>query len=256
MPSLQTRALILRHTHDREHDRMLVVLTPERGQLRLRARGTKKSISKLGGSLEPLLEVDLQLAHGRTLDVITGSVIRDRFLPLRQHITKLVAAQWLLELIEHMTKPDQHTAEVYELALAELHALEARPNSAGYVWLGLQRSAWCLLSHEGFAPNPNQCAACGKVFGREALAFEAHRGFVHAHEAGQDSRHISPVALRFLQTNETPEDVREAFREIHPLLETLIHTTLDQPLRSERVLQHVVRLEQLSAHRQRATLVV
>ena len=221
--------------------------------MRVRARGTKKSVSKLGGSLEPLMEVDLQLAHGRIFGVVTGSQIRNRFPKLREEVISLVAGQWLLELVEKITKPDQPSPEVYVLTMEGLDDL-GKQTTAGHIWLSLLRTAWLLLRHEGFAPDLSVCAVCGQLLPKTETSFDPTRGFVHSREARADSITLLPPTLEFLQDHKLPSDVREVFRVVFKLVEHFIHQTFDQPLRSEKVLHRVMRQAQLSEQRQRGTL--
>lgn len=223
-------------------------MTPDHGQLRIRARGTKKSVSKLGGSLEPLTEVDLSLASGRHLDQVIGAVVRRHWPGLRRDATTIVAAQWFLELIERVTKPDQHGAALYDLVVGELEAMERETAlSPGRLWLGLCRRAWQVLDHEGFAPATDHCARCQKTFTNdEAVAYEPTRGFVHIDEGAADFTTLSSEAMAVLRLGACDGADRAAFRSVYSTLQDVIHRTIDRPLNSERVLKSVVRAAALS----------
>lgn len=248
MAVLHTKALILRHVPEREHDRVLTVLTPEHGQLRLRARGTKKSVSKLGGSLEPLTEVDLSLASGRHLDQVIGAVLLRRFNGVRQDAATIVAAQWFLELVERLTKPGQVGSALYEIVIEELIAMENEPRSSpGRLWLRLCRRAWRVLDLEGFAPSIEHCARCQKNFhDDESVSFEPTRGFIHTTEGSAELTRLTPAALGVLRNGDCEMADRAAFRSVYAVLQDVLHRTIDRPLNSERVLQSVVRAAALS----------
>lgn len=247
MAILRTTALILRHSPDREHDRVLTVLTPEHGQMRLRARGSKKSTSKLGGSLEPLTEVDLTIAEGRTVDQVIGSVIRRNFTTLRQDVISLVAAQWFLELIERVTKPGQAAPELYELVTSSLAGLaEEQAWPAGRRWLGLYRRAWEILSHEGFAPSLYSCAICHRVLTADDVHYHPGYGFIHAAEADATAWLVPTETYLYLTTNQTQVAERQTWVQLHRLLEQIMFRTLERPLASDRVLRAVMRTSTLS----------
>lgn len=246
MAVVRTRAIVLRHTTDREHDRILTVLTPQAGQLRLRARGTKKSVSKLGGSLEPMTEVDVNIADGRTIGLVTGSVILDRFDRLRSDAVGLTMAQWFMELVEAMTKPGQASAELYGLTARGLRAMaEESSRSVGYRWLMLCRRAWQLMTHEGFIAPLDTCSVCHRALSDEETVYDPRHGFMHRAEAQPGHLVLSPATIAFLRDGQSPLDERPVFTEAHSLIEALIHHTLDRPLRSERVLRSIVRLAKL-----------
>ena len=70
--SLYRDAGVVLRTHKLgEADRIITLLTRERGLVRAAAKGVRKTTSRFGGRLEPFMHVDLQLAEGRSLDIIT-----------------------------------------------------------------------------------------------------------------------------------------------------------------------------------------
>ncbi len=245
---IQTRALILHHSDHREHDRLLTVLSPELGKIQVRARGSKKGISKLGGSLEPVTEVDLTIANGRQLDVVTGSIILERWPQLRQDVVGLVAAQWLLELIEKVTKPNQPEPELYQQLKNMLSAIQAEAGqSEGRRWIQLLRRAWNILQHEGFVAESRICSRCHRMIEPGQHAFDPLHGWLHRREAGPHAQSVSAAAVDFLNGQPAQDDPKKIFHVTHRLVQSVIEQTLDQPLRSERVLQKVMRVSKLSA---------
>lgn len=243
-----TSAIILRHADERERDRNIVALTPEHGLLRLRARGTKSSTAKLSGSLEPLTEVTLTYADGRTTGVITGAVIRHRFPMLHQDLIALVSAQWLAELVERVTKIGQAVPAVYhilQVSLDKLGQLVDRPS--GHRWLQLDLIGIQILEIEGFVPPLNHCPKCQRPMPAERIAYDSHLGFVHLDESSPDGIELSQSTIEVLQGAEIGTDVKNLFREIHPLTESLIMHTFDRRLASQPVLRAVFRTDRLSA---------
>lgn len=245
MSVIRTKALILRHTTDREHDRLLTLLTPS-GQHRVRARGTKKSVSKLGGSLEPMTEVDINIADGRTVGLVIGSILLDRFESLRQDVVAMTMGQWFLELVEAVTKPEQSAEEVYDMTVRSLHELADETGlSVGRRWMALCRRALRLMQHEGFAPPMDNCSVCHRPLSDDDCVYTSRQGFVHATEARDAPLKLSQATVRYLRRGTPPENEREVFSQTHKLIETLVHHTLDRPLKSERVLRTVIRTAKL-----------
>ena len=54
-----------------EADRIITLLTRHHGRVRAVAKGVRKTTSRWGSRLEPFTHVDLQLAVGRSLDIVT-----------------------------------------------------------------------------------------------------------------------------------------------------------------------------------------
>jgi DNA repair protein RecO len=75
MQTFRTEAIILRRTNYGEADRILNLLTPERGKLSAIAKGVRKSKSKLAGGLELFATCDVTLLGGKS-DMFTVSSAR------------------------------------------------------------------------------------------------------------------------------------------------------------------------------------
>ena len=60
-----------------EADRIITLLTRHHGRVRAVAKGVRRTTSKFGSRLEPFTHVDLQLAEGRILDIVTQAETLD-----------------------------------------------------------------------------------------------------------------------------------------------------------------------------------
>ena len=79
MPTYRDEAVVLRTHKLGEADRIITMLSRGRGKIRAVAKGVRRTTSKFGARLEPFSHVDLQLAVGHTLDVITQAESLDAF---------------------------------------------------------------------------------------------------------------------------------------------------------------------------------
>src|SRR3546814_9324179 len=79
MPLYRAEAVVLRTHKLGEADRIISLLTREHGLVRAVAKGVRRTTSRWGSRLEPFTHVDLQLAEGRNLDVITQAETIDQF---------------------------------------------------------------------------------------------------------------------------------------------------------------------------------
>jgi DNA repair protein RecO (recombination protein O) len=74
MQPFRTQAIVLRRTNFGEADRVVSLLTPERGKISAIAKGVRKPKSKLAGGLELLAVCDLTLVEGRgSMALITSA---------------------------------------------------------------------------------------------------------------------------------------------------------------------------------------
>ena len=79
----KTPGIVLTRFDLGEADRVLTVLTPHEGKLKVIAKGVRKPTSRLGGSLEPFAELHLVLARGRTFDIVTQASVAEAWLAFR-----------------------------------------------------------------------------------------------------------------------------------------------------------------------------
>ena len=70
MPTYRDEAIVLRTHKLGEADRIITLLCRDHGKVRAVARGVRRTSSRFGGRLEPFSHVDVQLAVGRSLDVV------------------------------------------------------------------------------------------------------------------------------------------------------------------------------------------
>jgi hypothetical protein len=82
-----------------EADRVLTVLTPRLGKLRVVAKGVRRTRSRIGGGLQPFSDVQLVLGVGRTFDVVTSSSLEDPHLGLRNDLHSTAAAWSALAVV-------------------------------------------------------------------------------------------------------------------------------------------------------------
>ena len=158
----------------------------------------------------------------------------------------MTMAQWFLELVESVTKPDQPAEELYEQVREMLLMMENEQElTSGQRWLLLNRRALQIMIHEGFAPAMDACSVCHQSLGEDAISYDAQQGFVHNKDAHDGALSLSSASTAFLRDGRQPENDRAVFRQTHELVERLVHHTLDRPLKSERVLRTVVRTTKL-----------
>lgn len=129
--SYQIRAIVLKRINIGEADRLVTVFSREQGKLRLLARGIRRLNSRKKGHLELFTQVKLQVAGGKTLDMITEALTVNSFPSLRRNLNRVRIACLLLELVDKLTAENQEHAEVYDLlagALGELDGITAKSN--------------------------------------------------------------------------------------------------------------------------------
>jgi DNA repair protein RecO (recombination protein O) len=168
----QTEAIVLRGIDFGEADRILTLLTPRHGKLKAIAKGVRRPISRQAGHLELFNHVDLLLAVGRELDVITQSQVKNPFRGLRENLERTSHAYYLAELVDHLVEDRVDAPEVFELAQEGLAALDSSGNGR----LVLVQAQLALLGESGFGPELFQCVGCRTELRPEVNAFAPASG--------------------------------------------------------------------------------
>ncbi len=236
-----------------EADRVLTVLTPHLGKLRVIAKGVRRPRSRIGGGLEPLGQVDLVLAVGRTFDVVTQSQLLDPHLGLRADLHATAAAWYLAELADRFCEERAESAAAYALLGEGLTGLDAAPSVAARD--GIARAFELhLLDAMGYRPELRACIECGAEIGPGRNLYASVAGGVVGPECGHGALSavaISPAALkamRHFQRVPLEEAARLSMsrpvgREVERHLHATVSAVLERELRSRDFLDEVRRLE-------------
>ncbi len=172
MPTYQTTAIVIGRTNFGEADRVVRLLTPDHGKVSSVAKGVRKIKSRMAGHLELFGEVNLMLATGHNLDVITSA----RLIWYPHHLAGDFAALPLAfsfaTAIDRLVEPGHGSYKLYEALRETIHALDEHgESSALQLWFKLR-----LLDNLGYRPDLTGCAVCGKADAGESYALSASRG--------------------------------------------------------------------------------
>jgi len=155
----KTEAIVLRGRKLGEADRILTLFSPAFGKMEAKAKGVRKTTSRLSGHLQPLNHCMLQLAQGHVSDVITGCETLASFRGLRDNLERLSRALYAAELTDRMTAEHVQSLPTYRLLLDTLARLESGPDSD----TALRFFEMRLLDQSGFRPEVERCVGCGNA---------------------------------------------------------------------------------------------
>lgn len=124
MTYYKTQGVLLRRHNLGEADRILTLLTPDQGKIKVVAKGVRKGRSKMAGHLEPFVVVDLHIAKGRNLDIITSARGQRYYNPAHSQLDQLALAHLLLEICDKVLTEQQPQPEAYALLAECLGAIE------------------------------------------------------------------------------------------------------------------------------------
>src|SRR6478736_9748034 len=153
-------AIVLRTHKLGEADRIITLLTRQHGRVRAVAKGVRRTTSRFGSRLEPFTHVDLQLAEGRNLDVITQAETITPFSSgLGQHYDRYTAGTVMLETADRLVAEEKEpSVQHFLLLVGGLRAMVAGDRGPGQV---LDSYLLRSLAVAGYAPSFEHCARCG-----------------------------------------------------------------------------------------------
>ncbi len=200
----RTEAIVLKRSDFGEADRLLTVFTPGRGKLRLIAKGVRKPTSRKSGHVELFTHVNLLVAVGRNLDIVTQAEAMEYYRPLREDLLRTTYAYYVAELLDAFAAERDENPQQYVLlrdVLGWLSETNDLPLVARYYELH-------LLSLAGYQPQLHVCVHCKQVIEPVDNYFDAGLGGVLCPRCGRNQVSAHAISLnalkvlRFLQTRE------------------------------------------------------
>jgi DNA repair protein RecO (recombination protein O) len=160
MPSYRAEAIVLRTHKLGEADRIITLLTRDRGKVRAVAKGVRRTKSKFGARLEPFSRVDLLVFEGKNLDIITQAESLNAYgQDLALDYSLWTAGQTMLETADRLSPEESISAEAqYLLLVGALRTLVTGEHAPSLV---LDAYLLRSLAMAGYAPTLDACVICG-----------------------------------------------------------------------------------------------
>ncbi len=172
MKELLDEAVVLRTYTSGEADRVAVLWTRHHGKVRILAKGVRKTGSRMGGSLEPMAHVTVDLVKSRGDLYVTRNVThRTRFATLRDSYDRIAAGLAVVEVIDAIPTEEVIDEAVFDLLLRVLTTLD---NTEYEPTLVPASFFFKLLALDGSAPVLSECVSCGSP--GPLVAFNAEVG--------------------------------------------------------------------------------
>lgn len=158
MASYAAHGVILHRLQLGETDRVVTLLSQERGKVAAVAKGSRKPGGKLTGATELFTYGRFLLAEGRNLDIITQCEVIEGFTSLRENLDLLARAAYVCELADHMLDDRQPSPSTLDLLLWALHVLATGPHLPDVLVHSFEIR---VLQDRGYGLELRQCVRCG-----------------------------------------------------------------------------------------------
>jgi DNA repair protein RecO (recombination protein O) len=153
-------AVVLRTHKSGESDRVVVLWTREHGKVRVFAKGIRKTTSRLGGTLEALAYVRVNLAETRGEFYVARHVAHlERLSTLRSSYDRINAGYAVVEVVDAIPSDDVADEGIFDLLVRVLLTLDNDEFEPALVPASF---FFKLLALDGSQPVVDGCVNCGR----------------------------------------------------------------------------------------------
>ena len=157
-----TDGLVIRVTDRDDSDKLMTVLTPDRGQIAVIAKGARSMHSKMLPLVQPYTYANFEIYEKNgSLGWLRGGSVIEPFYGVRNDLDNLSLAAYLAEVGADITGEGEPAVDILRLLLNSLYALSAglRPP-----WIIKGVFELRAAGFSGFMPEFDGCAVCRKAF--------------------------------------------------------------------------------------------
>lgn len=169
---LVVNAVMLRSADYGENDKILALLTAEKGKISAGIKGVKKAAAKLKFAAQPFCFAEYVLScRGERYTVINASEC-ESFYDLRTDINKFYAASAVCEAANALTLEGDECREIFYACIKTLTAICGGDESSALIEFLL-----FALKASGYGINAEDCVLCGAALrGEDRLRFDMDAG--------------------------------------------------------------------------------
>lgn len=154
----KTDGVVLRETAYQEADKLLTVLTRDRGRVTLRARGVRGQRSPMKAACQLLAFSEFTVFESRGGMRVQEAVAKEMFLELRSDLERLALASYFAHVTEVVSQEDCPNPRLLSLLLNCCYGLGRLQKPQAMVKAAFELRTACLA---GYTPELSGCAVCG-----------------------------------------------------------------------------------------------
>ncbi len=249
MNSYKTLGIVIKRSNYGEADKILTIFTERFGKVKAIAKGVRKIKSKMAGSLEPFMLLELQLYEGKTFYIVTGAVIKEEYATEQFCLKDVSQCFFLGEMIDSFLQENQKAPQLFNTFIEAVELLRIKKHPLVFWYYCLK-----IIEISGFKPSLFNCIHCHSKLSQEQNYWDQIEGGVICSSCQSKLNNGNKIAnntikiLRLMDQNkgELLEKVkveRETFKELKDILEDYISFILEKEPKSKRFLKLVDLLE-------------
>lgn len=173
MALYSTEAIIIGAKNWGETDRIITLLSPEKGLIKATAFGARRPKSQLAGALQLFNIVEIQLAAGERLDTVRQCSLKKAYPALMSDFTAMAYGSFVAELAALLAIEDFPQADMYK-ELTGIFAAFGQRNPR----IVALAAAFKLLEGSGMQLAYTSCIRCGEEIEGDAMFSIGHGGAI------------------------------------------------------------------------------
>lgn len=188
--------IVLRTNDYGETNKIVTMLTREKGKRGAVARGAKKTNSRLSGVTQPFTHGYFLVQGGRGLGTMQQGETLDSMRHIREDLVKTAYAAYIVEMTDRTTEDGEGGAPLFELVRKSLVYINEGMDPAIVTNIFEMK----MLAHVGLRPELSSCAVCGETEGR--FGFSIRENGLICHRCFDKDPYylpLSPAAIRLLR---------------------------------------------------------
>ena len=229
---IRTEGLVLRTTEYKDTDRILTVLTRDRGRLTVKARAVRTARSRIKGGCQLFCYSEFTLFEKEGYLTVNEATVIESFEPLRRDLERLSLAGYFAQTAEVLSQEDLPNPALLSLVLNGLYVLCKDSRPPALIKAAFELRLACIA---GYAPQLDGCMTCGNEM---ADRFLVSGGTLSCAGCGGEGLRlpIGPAALAAMRYVCSCEDKRifafslesASLKEFADIAETYLVTQLER----------------------------
>ena len=127
MHSYRTEGIVIKRLNFGEADRILTIVTPRHGKIKVLAKGVRKISSRRSSHIE-LLNLSIFSIHEAKIPTLAEAETLNHFENLKNDLNKSAFAFYVCELVDGLIPEYQENRLVYDLLRQALYDIEIEPD--------------------------------------------------------------------------------------------------------------------------------
>lgn len=187
---IRTNGLVIREQTISENDKLVTLLTQEKGVIRAFAHGAKNPKNRKSVATQLFCYCDFDVYSGKGVFSVEEAVVKETFFELRNSIQALALGQYFCELAAELSPREEKADEYLKLMLNALYMLakEKRDRKLLKPIVELR-----FLTMAGYMPDLLGCDLCG-AFESDIMYFNTAKGELFCSKCNNNNTNL-PISI-------------------------------------------------------------